>query len=116
MISVEERISVNPTPIEVLEYDNGSVAFLNPEFPTWVRSSNTGLWIFQYLKKNPSTFPEVVSAVANHYGLPADVVRETAIQFLEEMIFNEFLTPQDSGRKERGSTLSKVVELSELGL
>lgn len=116
MLNREQKISVNVTPVEIFEYDNGSVLFLNPEFPTWVRTSSTGLWIYQYLKENPITFSETVSAVADYYALPTDAVSETTIQFLEEMIFYQFLTPQNSDQKERVSTISKGVELSELGL
>ncbi len=116
MLTAEQKISVNVIPVEILEYDNGSVAFLNPELPTWVRTSITGLWIYQYLKENPGTFSEMVSAVANHYALPTDVVSEATIQFLEEMRYNQFLTPQDADRKEGAYTISKVVELSELNL
>lgn len=116
MLTPEQRISVNATAVEIFEYDNGSVAFLNPEFPTWVRSSSTGLWIFQYLKEKPSTASETVSAVADYYGLPTDVVSGSTGRFLEEMIYNGFLAQHASHEKEGLSTLSKVVELSELGL
>jgi radical SAM protein with 4Fe4S-binding SPASM domain len=59
--------------------------------------------------------PELVSAVANNYGLPEHVVRESTIQFLEEMIFNEFLVFHDSAQRGRVPTLSRVAALSELG-
>jgi radical SAM protein with 4Fe4S-binding SPASM domain len=116
VLDPERKVGVNVTPVEVFEYDNGSVALLNPQFPTWVRTSSTGLWIFQYLKENPSNFSETVSAVANHYGLPPDAVRETTIGFLEEMLFAHFLIRWDSAQEESVPTLPRAVELSELGL
>jgi radical SAM protein with 4Fe4S-binding SPASM domain len=116
MLTPEEKISVNVMPVEIFEYDSGSVAFLNPQLPTWVRTSSTGLWIFQYLKQNASTVSETASAVALHYGLPTDVVQESVIRFLGEMMFNGFLILQGSDDKERPSIISKVVELSDVGL
>jgi len=116
MLTPEQKFSLNDVAIEIFEYDNGSVAFLNPESLAWVRSSSTGLWIFQCLKENPSSFSQTVNAVANYYGLPPAVVEESTIGFLEEMISSHFLTSQDSDQKERLSTVSKVVELSESGL
>jgi len=117
VLSPEVRMSVNDAiPVEIRAYENGSVVFVNPELPTWVRSSSTGLWLFQYLKEIPSTISEALTAVANHYSLPAHVVSESTIRFLNEMVRNEFLVAEHAYDNACPSISSQVATLTELGL
>ena len=116
MVTPEQKVSVSGVPVEIFEYDNGSVVFLNAQLPSWVRSSSTGLWIFQHLKDRAGTASETVDAVAAHYDLPARVVRESVMLFLSDMIFNGFMIAQDSAGEERPSIISRVVELPYVGL
>lgn len=108
MVSPLPKIKVNNVQIEVFKYSNSSVLFLNPESPAWVRTSTSGLYIFERLKENPATEDEISSMVAKHYQLPEDIVKEDIKLFLNEMIFHRFFVLNGAYEWEKDSLLPQA--------
>ncbi len=64
----------------------GWQVLLLPEGVSWLKTSDTGRLVYDWLAEQPATGEELVSRVAEHYGLPVPRVREGVLALLEGLV------------------------------
>ena len=116
-MNIKDPIMVNESiNVDIIEYDNSSVLFLNSDFPAWIRSSTTGLWIFNYIKEKPSTPEDIIIKTAEWYKLEMDSIKGSIMRFINEMLYNKFFVIIGNGKEIEPIPSIKTKTMDEVGL
>jgi len=74
--------------LRCFEFDHGTCVFVQPDRVNWIKTSSTGKWIFEELRRRPRPVEDLVADTAGHYGLPAEVVDEPVRRLVDEFCLN----------------------------
>ncbi|RMG44074.1 MAG: radical SAM protein [Acidobacteria bacterium] len=96
-------------------FENGSAVLLRPEVPDWIRTSEVGAWIFALLGERSLTTEQIVSKAVARYGLPAEAVRPSILQFLDVLISQGYAEVERESEASAGSDQESESPLAAVG-
>lgn len=77
---------------DIIEYDSHSVVLINPDEPTWIKTSATGKWIFDLvMEKGTIEKNELISKVLAQYSLPRNVIKKIVDEFINKLADYHFI-------------------------
>ena len=65
--------------------NDGTVVYILPDQVNWLKTSQTGKFIFDSLAKEPRTFNEIVNFTAKYYDLPSEAIYNMMKNFVTEL-------------------------------
>jgi radical SAM protein with 4Fe4S-binding SPASM domain len=87
-----EKIYLKIKNPDIIEYDSRSVVMINPEEPTWIKTSATGRWIYEFIKEKGSIeINELVSEVVLRYSLPIPVIKRIVTDLVNKLADYNFV-------------------------
>lgn len=71
--------------VSIYEFANTNVVFLLPEDALWIKSTVTGLWIYNQLKKNAMNMDELLLLSSKKYNLPQKAIEPAINALIDEL-------------------------------
>lgn len=105
-----EKIKViNKT--KIMEYPNGVVIFILPEYVNWIKTSSSGKWIFGLMENEEFTIEELIKTVSDYYQLPANVIEKPTKLLIDQFFQNGIVSI--GGKKINNE---KQISINDMGL
>lgn len=85
-IHIDDVIRVVPPVAEIRLYANGGVVLFDGSRPIWLKTSNTGKWIYEHVLSRRGSCRTLVGDTAERYEVPPEMIERDIIRFVGALV------------------------------